>query len=113
MGLDTVITPKRAAAEKIIRLVRNHKATQQSTVTHFYQLVPNEVEALEFKILNHGKITANPLTDLELIDQTLLLNIQRDNQRIIPSGDTQIQVGDLVSIVTKHKDMNDINDFVK
>lgn len=113
MGLDTVITPKRAAAEKIIRLVRNHKATQQSTVTHFYQLVPNEVEALEFKILNHGKITTNPLTDLELIDQTLLLNIQRDNQRIIPSGDTQIQVGDLVSIVTKHKDMNDINDFVK
>lgn len=113
MGLDTIITPKKMAAEKIIRLVRNLKATRQSTVTNFYQLVTNEVEALEFKILNEAKITQKSLLDLEFIDQTLIINIQRNGKRILPSGETQIQVGDLVSVVTKHKDMNDINDFIK
>ncbi|MCZ0717382.1 Trk system potassium transporter TrkA [Aerococcus kribbianus] len=113
MGLDTIITPKQMAAEGIIRLVRKLKATRQSTITNFYQLTPNQVEAIEFKILNEAKITQCQLNDLELIDQTLIVNIQRNGKSILPRGENQIRVGDLVSLVTKHREMTDINDFVK
>jgi trk system potassium uptake protein TrkA len=112
LGLDTIITPKNILADKIIALTRNLKATINSSITSYHSLLDNAVEAIEFEILKESDITKMSLNDLNLLDNTLLIGIQRNGTHIIPTGKDIIQVGDRVTIVTKHQFITDIEDFV-
>lgn len=112
LGLDTVITPKQMLAEKMIRLSRSLQATHDSSMIRLYQMVHNQVEAMEFQILKESAITARPLKEISFIPSVLIIGIHRDNTYIIPDGDDQIQVGDDVSVVTTQKNIKDINQFV-
>lgn len=112
LGLDTIITPKQLLADKIITLTRSLKATRNSSILSYHSFLDNQIEALEFKVLQESDITGVTLMDLELLNNTLIAGIQRGDTHIIPSGQDMIHVGDFVTIVTTHHHVNDINDFV-
>lgn len=113
LGLDTIITPKQLLAEKMIRLSRSLRATSHSSMIRLYQMVGDEVEAMEFHILNESSITGKPLKDIQLIPSSLIIGIHRGDQYIIPNGYDAIQVGDDVSVITTHKNIRDITQFVQ
>ena len=115
LGLDTIITPKQLVADRIIRLTRSLKATQNSSVVNLYKLVDEDqhVEAMEFEVLQEAEITRARLMDLDLLDNTLIMGIYRQGKIIIPSGLDQIQVGDHVTIITEHQNISDINQLIK
>lgn len=112
LGLDTIITPKQLVADKIIQLTRSLKATENSAVNNLYMLIEGQLEALEFEVLNECLITQNTLRDLMLEDQTLIIGILRQDEFIVPTGDTQIKPGDFVYVVTKQHEVTDINQLV-
>ncbi|WP_019134779.1 Trk system potassium transporter TrkA [Kallipyga massiliensis] len=113
LGLDTIITPKQLLAEKMIRLSRSLKATSHSSMIRLYQMVDDQVEAMEFHILNESSITGKPLRDIKLISSTLIIGIHRGDDYIIPNGSDSIEVGDDVSVITTHKNIKDIIQFVQ
>ena len=118
LGLDTIVTPKQLIAEKIIRLTRSLKATQNSSVINLYKLVDEEndeddVEALEFEVLKASAITGRSLKDLRFLPGTLIIGIYRDDTFLLPSGSDQIQVGDRVTVITRHPNISDINQLLQ
>lgn len=112
LGLDTIITPKRLIADKIIRKTRSLKATQNSSLVNLYKLVDEHIEAMEFEVLTEAAITSADLKTLELVNHTLITGIFRNGHYIVPDGSDQIQVGDLVTIVTAQTNITDINQLV-
>ena len=77
-----------------------------------YQLVDEQVEALEFIIKSETRYTGIPLKNLSLKPNNLIACIARKRQIIIPGGDDCMEVGDSVIVVTMEKRLEDIEDIL-
>ena len=66
--------------------------------------------ALEFSAKKRERFYDKPLKDLRIKKNCLIACIIRQNEVIIPKGDSQIQLGDNVVVVTTHKNFDDLND---
>ena len=71
------------------------------------------MEALEFIIKKHSEFVGVPLKDLKLKANNLIACIGRRRKIIIPNGDTHLEVGDSVIIVTKCRSVNNFKDILK
>lgn len=113
IGLDTIITPKRIIADKIIRFVKSSLATGNSGVERLYKLADRKVEAMEFSVSSESRIIGIPLMELDILENTLVTFIHRSGHLIFPSGNDVILVGDKVGIVTTHSGLVDLDDIIK
>ncbi len=113
LGIDSVVSGKRATVDVITSYVRARQNSYSSAnVEAMYQLVDEQVEALEFVIKDHTDYTDIPLRDLQLKPNNLIACIARNRKIIIPSGDDSFQVGDSVVVVTKSKKVQDMSDIL-
>ena len=112
-GIDSIVSAKTATADAILSYVRARKNSQGSTnVETMYQLVDEQVEALEFIIKSETRYTGIPLKNLSLKPNNLIACIARKRQIIIPGGDDCMEVGDSVIVVTMEKRLEDIEDIL-
>ena len=81
-----------------------------SKVLNMYQLVNNQVEALEFAATRHEDFYEKPLRQLNIKKNCLIACIIRRNEIIIPDGNSSIKLGDNVVVVTTHKNFDDLKD---
>ena len=100
LPLDSIIIPKKIAAEYILRYVRARQSSGNSNVETLYKLLDNRVEALEFIIQEGSKICNIQIKDMALKKDMLIVGIHRNGKIIIPSGADMILPGDSVIIVT-------------
>ena len=112
MNIGTIIHPKNITAEYILRFVRAMQNSIGSNVESLYNIVEGKAEALEFTIHADAPVVGIPLADLALKDNVLIAAIYRNRQMIIPGGQTTIEVGDSVVIVTTHRGFGDIRDIL-
>jgi len=114
LGLNNIVSPRQIVANRIISYIRALENTRGSNVLNMYQLVNNRVEALEFQAKNRDDDIYNkPLKDLNIKKNCLIACIIRKNETIIPNGDSVIQLGDNVVVVTTHKNFDDLTDVIK
>ena len=113
LDLDTVIHPKEITAEHIIRYVRSMKNSLGSNMETLHKIINNKAEALEFLIRHRTKVTDIPLYELKIKKGILIACITRGDQVIIPRGSDQMQIGDTVIIVTRHKGLREIDDILQ
>ena len=112
-GIDSIVSAKTATAAAILSYVRARKNSQGSAnVETMYQLVDEQVEALEFIIKSETRYTGIPLKNLSLKPNNLIACIARKRQIIIPGGDDCMEVGDSVIVVTMEKRLEDIEDIL-
>ena len=112
-GLDSVVSAKTVTADAILSYVRARKNSQGSAnVETMYQLVDEQVEALEFIVKAKTRYTDIPLKELSLKPNNLIACIARKWRIIIPNGDDRIQVGDNVIVITMKKQIQDIEDIL-
>ena len=109
--LNNNVSPKQIVANRIISYIRALANTVGSNVLTLYRLVNNQVEALEFVAKKQGRIYNKPLKDLNIKENCLIACIIRQNEVIIPNGDSEIQLGDNVVVVTTHKNFDDLTDM--
>lgn len=103
MGIDSIVSAKSATADAILRYVRARKNSQSNVnVESMYRLVNGKVEAQEFIIKEECEFTNIPLKNLRTKENTLIACIGRNRKVIIPNGDTQMEKGDSVIVVTKN-----------
>ena len=110
LGIDNTISPKQVVASRIISYVRALSNSIGSNVQTLYQLVNNRVEALEFLAKKTEHIYGTPLKDLNIKRDCLIACIIRNNEVIIPNGNSLIFAGDSVIVVTTTKNLDDLTE---
>ncbi len=110
LGITNNVSPKQIVASRIISYIRALANTVGSNVLTLYRLVNNQVEALEFSAKKQERIYNKPLKELKIKKNCLIACIIRENEVLIPNGDSQIHLGDNVVVVTTHKNFDDLTD---
>ena len=111
LGIDNTVSPKRIVADRIISYTRALSNKRGSNVLTLYRLVNEQVEALEFLAKTKEKFYGKPLKSLKTKNNCLIACIIRNEEVIIPDGNSTIMLGDNVVVVTTHKDFDDLNDI--
>ena len=110
LGIENTVSPKQVVASRVISYARALANSRGSNVLTLYQLVNNQVEALEFAARKKEPIYDRPLKDLTIKRNCLIACIIRGGEVIIPNGNSQIRLGDNVVVVTTHKNFDDLTD---
>lgn len=110
LGVDNTVSPRQIVADRILSYIRALANTVGSNVLTLYRLVNDQVEALEFAAKKQEPFYNKPLKTLRTKKNCLVACIIRQNEVIIPNGDSQIRLGDNVIVVTTHKNFDDLND---
>lgn len=113
LAIHNSVSPKHVVAGRIISYIRALSNTVGSKVLTLYQLVNNQVEALEFATVRQESFYDRPLRELNMKKDCLIACIIRQNRVIIPDGSTEIHLGDNVVVVTTHKNFDDLRDVIE
>jgi len=112
VGINRIVSPKRLAANEIIRYVRAMENSDGGSVVTLRRLVDERVEALEFIVTKGAENRGRMLKDIRFKKGVLLAGINRMGRIIIPGGLDFFEAGDTVIIVTTtgnvFLDLNDI-----
>lgn len=112
-NLGSIICPKNITAESIVQHVRAKQNSIGSNVETLYKLMDDKAEALEFLIKGDSPVVGVPLMNLKFKPNLLIGCIIRGNDVVIPNGQTEINSGDRVIVITTLGALNDIKDILK
>lgn len=110
LGMHNNVSTKYVVADRIasyIRALENEKGSNVLTLSH---LVDGKVEALEFVAKGEEEIYNKPLKELKIKSNCLIASIIRNNEVIIPDGNSCLMQGDNVVVVTTHRNFDDLTD---
>ena len=113
MDLGSIVYPRNITAETIIKYVRAMHNSIGSNIETLYRLNDNRVEALEFLSREDCPLVGIPLQELKLKKNILVCSINHRGSISTPGGQSRIQVGDTVVVVTTEKGFNDIRDILE
>lgn len=115
-GIDSDVNPKLITASHVIRYVRGlanlKENSSQSNIKTLYKLADNKVEALEFDVGEDFPCIGTPLGSLKLRKNLLIAAIIRDTNVIYPHGQTTLEAGDSVIVITTNEHMNVLEDIL-
>lgn len=111
-GLQSILTPKRIAADNVIRVIRALQNSEGSNVEKLYRLLNNQIEALEFRVAPDSSVINIPLVELQLKEGILIAFIYRKGQFIFPRGGDCILPGDRIVIVSKAMNFEDLDQIL-
>ena len=107
------VTPKKIAANLILRYVRAKQNSGSSNVLTLYKLADDKAEALEFMVTEDCPLVGIPLKDLKKSDDVIVSTINRHGNIIIPRGADSLQLGDTVIIITTRAGLDNLKDIMK
>lgn len=110
LDLDTLINPKRLTGEYIVKYVRAIANSFGNNVETIHRLADDQVEAVEFVIRKDTEVVGIPLAKLNFKPGVIVALITRNGKMILPRGNTTMQVGDLVVLITNTLGFTDIRD---
>ena len=113
LGLDCIVSPKKAVADVVTRYVRALQNSAGSKIETLYRVAGEKAEAIEFLVSPDFKGKEIPLRDLRLRGNTLIAGIVRAHKTIIPSGADCILPGDRVIVISAGHSYKDLNDILK
>ncbi|MBQ0099506.1 MAG: Trk system potassium transporter TrkA, partial [Firmicutes bacterium] len=100
IGLDTIVSPRNVIANYVIRFVRAHKFNESTGMKRLYML-EDGADAIEFMIKDTFKKIGVPLKEMRLKKNVIIGAVIREGKFLLPAGDTTLELGDRVVIVTK------------
>ena len=110
-NLDSIIRPKDITTDYIVSYVRARQKSIGSSVETIYSIINNKAEALEFEIIEGMSAISKPLRELHIKKNLLVGAIIRDDKVMIANGDSTIECGDRVVVISGIKGFHDFNDI--
>ncbi len=110
MGIDALISPRRALANSILHFVRRG----QVAITHM--LGDHEGEVLELKIPKepeNSRLIEVPLKDLDFPLDALVGGVLREEKAFIPTGETIFEAGDTLLVITLPSAITQVEKLVR
>lgn len=102
----SIVTPKNITANMIIRYARAMMSAKDTEMRTLYRIVNNQAEVMEFIVTKESELTANPLSEINILDNVLIAAILRGNRTFVPDGSSKLEVGDTVIVVTTRRVKN-------
>lgn len=99
-GVDSIITPQDITANTILGYARAMESAHDTEIRALYRMVNGNAEAVEFRITKECALTSVPLKLLNLKKNIIIAVIIKGNKIIIPDGNTIIETGDLLIVLT-------------
>ncbi len=113
LQIGSVIYPKNVTAQRIIQYVRGMSNSMGSTsLEALYKMNDGRVEALEFYVTENSPVIGKPLAKLNLKKGVLVSLINHNGDIISPTGQSVINSGDTVIIITSQCGLLDIADIL-
>ena len=107
IGMDAVVSKKLLTVNAILRFIR------KSTLESIASIPGLDAEIFEIIPRKGSKITKHPLKSLHFRRSAILGTVTRNNDVIIPTGETQIQAGDRVVVFSLPKAVADVEQLFK
>jgi trk system potassium uptake protein TrkA len=111
LPLGSVINPKRLCCNNIVRYVRAMQNQSGAAIT-IHTIADGHAEAMEFRIDGQALHCGEPLKNLKLRPNVLLVSISSGTKIEIPNGNSVFHAGDTVVVVasgdTVIRQFNDI-----
>jgi trk system potassium uptake protein TrkA len=101
-GIDTVVSPRVAAINSILHLVRTGRVLQASETGR------EDAEMIEYQVHEGDRSAGRPLRDLRFPREALVGAVFREDQVIIPRGDTRLHGGDKIMVVARKSAVPDL-----
>ena len=111
LGIESVISPRVATGELILRYVRAMRNANGSSVQNLYKLLDGKMEALEFIVGENAPFAGKTLQALRFKRGILVAGIIRGQQLIHPQGSDVMLPGDLVVIISATSGLRDLKDI--
>ncbi len=111
-GLNCFVNSKQVVVQQIMQYVRALQNSMGSSVETLYRIVDGRVEALEFIVSSSAHCINTPLKNLPLRSDVLVVGITRNNEMLVPSGDSVILPGDRIIVVTTQSGLQDLDDIL-
>lgn len=111
--LDCFITPKEIIVSQLTRYVRAISNSAENAVLTLYKLSDGKAEAIEFEANSSSRCTGKPLKELRLKKNILIAGLIRGRETILPNGNTVIEPGDHVVIVSTAGIIRELNDIMQ
>lgn len=116
LDVDTTVTPKKSASFFVSRLLRSKENSRGESISNLFRLSDDKVEAIDFTVIENSRVTGKKLKDLNVKANTLIVGISRQNlggKIEVANGESTIELGDRVMVVTKNKDFKEIDDILE
>lgn len=116
LDVDTTVTPKKSASFFVSRLLRSKENSRGESISNLFRLSDDRVEAIDFTVIENSNVTGKKLKDLNVKANTLIVGISRQNlggKIEVANGESTIELGDRVMVVTKNKDFKEIDDILE
>jgi len=107
IGMDAVVSKQLITVNAILRFIR------RSTLESVASIPGLDAEIIEIIPRKGSKITKQPLKSLNFRQSAILGAVTRNNDVIIPTGDTQVQIGDRVVVFSLTKAVAEVEKLFK
>lgn len=117
LDIDATFTPKSVASNYINRVIRSKVDSKDiSTLNNLYKLEDDQVEVLEFEVSENSMLFNHSLKDIRVKADTLVAIIDhrsRGGSIEVATGNSVIEKGDRVLVITKCKNMAQVDDILE
>lgn len=93
-GIDAAVSSRMSAANEILRFVR--RGVIHSVVT----FADSDAEAIELEIGPRSKAIGRTIAELQLPHSMIVGGLQRGTEAVVPRGDTKVEEGDHLIVIT-------------
>ena len=112
VGVESIVSTRATTADQIVRYVRGMQNTVGGKVNKLHRIVNDQAEALEFSVQSDFKALGMPLRSVKLGKNIIIATIIRNNEIIVPDGNSTIEEGDTVIVVTTREFTDDFNEIL-
>ncbi|MDM8538646.1 Trk system potassium transporter TrkA [Desulfobacterales bacterium HSG17] len=106
IGIELFVNPRLSAINTILKYIRKGKVLTVSTIKG------EQAEFMEAVALETSDIVERPLKTISMPKSTLITSIIRNDEIIIPHGDSIIHTGDRIILFTRRQDIPKIEKFL-
>jgi trk system potassium uptake protein TrkA len=106
-GIDTVVSPRVAAINSILHLVRAGRVLQASETGR------EDAEIIEYQVRDGDRVADRTLAGARFPAEVLVGAIFRAGSVIIPRGDTELRGGDKILVVARKSAVPALESFMK
>lgn len=107
------ICPKTNTASIILRYIRAIDNDGGSEVQTLYKILGGRAEAVEFIAAENCPVIGVPLKELSLKPNIIIACVSHGNKVLIPDGNTVINAGDSVIVITAERSLYDLAEVLR
>lgn len=101
IGIDVTVSQKISMVNAILRLIR------RGNIRNIYSFSDGWIEVIELSVDN-DEISGSKIQDIRLPPQTLIVSRTRNDQTILPEGNSRVRKGDYLVVIARKESIGKI-----